>query len=82
MTNWVKLNLFYIGKSKKHYIFKAKQWDPKLERLFKKTIFNEKYKNIGYIKDIFGPIDSPFISVQTFSDQEFTLNNKLYAKLN
>ena len=82
MKNWVKLNLFYVGKSKKHYIFRAKQWDTKFERLFKSMVFDEKYQNIGYIKDIFGPIDSPFVSIKALTKQEFNPNDKLYAKLN
>jgi rRNA processing protein Gar1 len=82
LKNWIKLNLFYVGKSKKHFIFRAKRWDIKLERLFKTMIFNEKYQNIGYIKDIFGPIESPFISIKALPNQEFNPNDKLYAKLN
>ncbi|MFX1315968.1 MAG: hypothetical protein ACFE9T_08900 [Promethearchaeota archaeon] len=81
MKNWVKLNLFYVGKSKKHYIFRAKQWNRKYEKLIKKFIFNEKYEKIGYIKDIFGPFETPFLSIKAGSNQEFNSNDKFYAKL-
>ena len=56
--NWVKLGLFYIGESsKKHHIFRVKQWNEKLERSLKQSIFNEKYEKVGFIKDIFGPTE-------------------------
>ncbi|MFX1312894.1 MAG: hypothetical protein ACFFHD_09805 [Promethearchaeota archaeon] len=79
--NWVKLNLFYIGKSKKHQIFRAKQWNKNLEKIFRQQVYNEKYEKIGSIKDIFGPIDLPFISIKTLSDQSFEQNTKLYTKI-
>ena len=80
--NWVKLNLFYIGQStKKHEIFRAKQWNKNLEKIIKKSIFNEKYEKVGFIKDVFGPIDSPFISIKTISNQVFNPNDKLFTKL-
>ena len=80
--NWVKLNLFYIGQSnKKHQIFRAKQWDKTLEKTLKQSIFNEKYEKIGYIKDIFGPIEIPFISIKTLPNQPFNPNNKYFTKV-
>jgi len=80
--NWVKLNLFYIGQStKKHQIFRAKQWNEKLEKSFKQPVFNEKYEKIGYIKDIFGPIDFPFISIKTLPNQPVTPNDKFFTKI-
>ncbi|MFX0141470.1 MAG: hypothetical protein ACFFDN_47975 [Candidatus Hodarchaeota archaeon] len=80
--NWVKLNLFYIGQStKKHQIFRAKQWNSKLEKIFKKPVFNEKYEKIGIIKDIFGPIKLPFISIKTLPNQELNSNNKFFTKI-
>jgi rRNA processing protein Gar1 len=80
--NWVKLNIFYVGQStKKHQIFRAKQWNNKLERIFKQPIFNEKYEKIGYIKDIFGPIDSPFISIKSSPNQPFNPNDTFYTKI-
>ena len=80
--NWVKLNLFYIGQStKKHQIFRAKQWNKSLEKIFKNTIYNEKYEKIGYVKDIFGPIDLPFISIKTLLNQSFNPNEKFFTKI-
>jgi len=79
--NWVKLNLFYIGKSKKHQIFRAKQWNKSLERIFKQPVYNEKYEQIGNIKDIFGPINLPFISIKTLPNKLFEPNTKLYTKI-
>ncbi len=86
MKDWVKLNLFFLGESKKkHLIFRAKYWSRNgknnLERIFKKSVFNEKYEKIGYIKDIFGPLNLPFISIKTFPGQEFNPNNNLYARM-
>lgn len=81
--NWVKLNLFYIGQSaKKHQIFRVKQWNKSLEKIFKNTIYNEKYEKIGYIKDIFGPVDLPFISIKTSLNQSFNPNEKFFTKMN
>jgi rRNA processing protein Gar1 len=81
--NWVKLNLFYIGQStKKHQIFRANQWNEKLERSLKESVFNEKYEKIGFIKDIFGPIDMPFISIKTLPNQQFKPTDKFYTKVN
>jgi len=79
--SWVKLNLFYIGKSKKHQIFRAKQWNTSLEKIFKQPIFNEKYEKVGVVKDIFGPINMPFISIKSLPDQEFGPKIKLYTKI-
>ena len=79
--NWVKLNLFYIGKSKKHQIFRAKQWNSNLEKILKQPVYNEKYEKIGHIKDIFGPINVPFISIKTLPNQLFDHNVKVYTKL-
>jgi len=79
--NWVKLNLFYVGKSKKHQIFRAKQWNSNLEKILKQPVYNEKYEKIGHIKDIFGPINLPFISIKTLLNQLFDHNIKVYTKL-
>jgi rRNA processing protein Gar1 len=80
--NWIKLNLFYIGKSlKNHQIFRAKRWNKKLEQLIKNTIYNENYEKIGFIKDIFGPIDFPFVSIKTLPNQIFHPNDKIYTKI-
>ena len=79
--NWVKLNLFYIGKSKKHQIFRAKHWNNNFEKILKQPVYNEKYEKIGYIKDIFGPINVPFISIKALPNQLFDHNVKVYTKL-
>jgi rRNA processing protein Gar1 len=79
--SWVKLNLIYIGKSKKHQIFRAKQWNKSLEKILKKPIFNENYQKVGVIKDIFGPVNLPFISIKTLPNQEFGTKIKLYANI-
>lgn len=83
MKNWTKLDLFYIGQSKKHQIFRANKWSRDLEKILKKPIYNENYDQIGLIKDIFGPIERPFISIKTLSNQEFNSNESLnlYAKI-
>ncbi|MBN1214074.1 MAG: hypothetical protein JXA99_01405 [Candidatus Lokiarchaeota archaeon] len=79
--NWVKLDLHYIGISaKKHQIFRATKWNKNLEKVLKKPIYNEEYNNIGFVKDIFGPIDTPFISVKTKPNQEINPNHNFYAK--
>jgi len=80
--NWVKLNLFYIGKSlKNHQIFRAKQWNNKLEQIIKNSIYNEKYEKVGFIKDVFGPIDFPFISIKVLPNQSFNPDDKIYTKI-
>ena len=83
LTNWVKLDLYFLGKSKKHYIFRARQWNNKLENLMKRPIYNEQYEKIGTLKDIFGPISHPFISVKPMSEQELVITSEssFYAKI-
>ncbi len=81
--NWVKLNLFYIGNSSKnHQIFRAKQWDNNLEQIIKNSVYNEKYEKIGFIKDVFGPINFPFISIKALPNQNFNPDDKIYTKIN
>ena len=65
---------------KKASDFKSKQM---FERSLKNPIYNENYYQIGLIKDIFGPIERPFISIKTLSNQEFNSNESLnlYAKI-
>jgi len=80
MRNWIKLNLFHIGTSKKrHQIFRAKKWNENLEKIFKKPVFNEKYEKVGDIKDIFGPKDLPFISIRV--SEKFNPNDELYTQI-
>ncbi|MFW9937201.1 MAG: hypothetical protein ACFFD5_06095 [Candidatus Thorarchaeota archaeon] len=81
MLNWVKLDFFYLGESKKHEIFRAKRWNKNLEKILNKSVFTEEYKEIGYIKEIFGPVKFPFISIKNVSDIQFHQNLKLYAKM-
>ena len=45
-------------------------------------MYNEKYEKIGFIKDIFGPIDFPFISIKSISNQSFNPEDKIYTKIN
>ena len=78
--SWLKINLFYIGMSKKkHRIFRAKKWNKGLEKIFKKQVFSEAYENVGQIKDIFGPAQLPFISIK--STETFAANNVFYVKV-
>ena len=78
----MKLNLYYLGESKKNQIFRTTQWNrAKDERIFKKPVYDEKYEQIGYIKEIFGPIKLPFISIKTIPGQEFTPESNLYVKV-
>jgi len=80
--NWVKLNLFYLGQSnKKHQIFRVKQWNINLEKIFKQPVFNEKYERVGYIKDIFGPINMPFISIKVLPNQSINPNDTFFSKI-
>ena len=81
MQKYVKLNLFYIGKSKKHHIFRAKKWTKDLEKITNKAIFTEDFKEIGFIKEIFGPITIPFISMKIVPETKFNPNDNLYAKM-
>ena len=81
MQKYVKLNLFYLGKSKKHHIFRAKKWTKDLEKITNKAIFTEDFKEIGFIKEIFGPITIPFISMNIIPETKFNPNDNLYAKM-
>ena len=79
---WVKLNLFYIGQSaKKHQIFRVNPWNRDLERILKQPVYDENYKVVGLVKDIFGPINLPFISIKTLPNAHIDPNLKFYAKL-
>jgi len=79
---WIKLNLFYVGQSaKKHQIFRVNHWNSNLERILKQPLYDENYKVIGLIKDIFGPINLPFVSIKTRPNSQFDPNLKFYTKL-
>ena len=73
--------MFYLGKSKKHYIFRAKKWTKDLEKIINKAIYTEDFIEIGIIKEIFGPITIPFISMKIIPKTDFNPNNSLYAKM-
>jgi len=74
--------LFYLGQSnKKHQIFRVKQWNINLEKIFKQPVFNEKYERVGYIKDIFGPINMPFISIKVLPNQSINPNDTFFSKI-
>ena len=79
--SWIKLNLSYLGKSKKHHIFRAKKWSRNLEKITHKPVFNEDYEELGVIKEIFGPIKLPFISVKASSNYDFASHGNFYVKL-
>ena len=82
LKGWVKLNLYYLGESKKNRIFRTTSWNRgRDERVFRKTVYNEKYEKIGYIKEIFGPLSLPFISIKTIPGQEFNPKSNLYVKV-
>jgi rRNA processing protein Gar1 len=44
-------------------------------------VFNEKYEEIGYIKEIFGPVKLPYLSIKTLSGQSFNPNDEIYVKI-
>ncbi|MHA1669257.1 MAG: hypothetical protein ACTSV5_01635 [Promethearchaeota archaeon] len=83
MKNWIRVNLFYLGKSKKHHIFRTKRWDRFLEKILHKTLYTESYEEIGSINEIFGPINLPFISIKTSKSSIYDFNpeNKFYIKM-
>ena len=82
MQKYIKLNLFYLGKpSKDHSIFRARKWDKNLEKISNKAIYTEQFEEIGIIKEIFGPITLPFISMKIVSKTDFNPNDNLYAKM-
>ena len=71
MPNWVKLNLFYLGKSKKHHIFRTKRWNKNLEKILHNTVFTEKYEEIGYIKEIIDVVEQsilPFLDCDILAE--------------
>ena len=81
MQKFIKLNLFYLGESKKHHIFRVKKWDINLEKISNKAVFTEQFEEIGFIKEIFGPVTLPFISMKIISKIDFNPNDNLYAKM-
>jgi len=81
LQKYIKLNLFFLGNSKKHHIFRAKKWTKDLEKITNKAVFTEEFKEIGFIKEIFGPIAMPFISMKIIPETKFNPNDSLYAKM-
>ena len=83
MKGWVKLNyLHYIGKSTKNHIFRAKKWNrEKDEKIFLKPVYNQKYKKIGVIKEIFGPARLPFIAIKITGEEDIDFRDNLYVKM-
>ncbi len=82
IQKYIKLNLFYLGESKKHHIFRAKnKWTKDLEKITNKAVFTEEFKEIGFIKEIFGPIALPFISMKIIPETKFNPDDNLYAKM-
>jgi rRNA processing protein Gar1 len=61
--NWIKLNLNYIGTSKKSQIFRSKKFK-EVQFNIHNPIYDKEMNKIGHIKDIFGPVDKPFVSIQ------------------
>ena len=82
MKGWVRIDFYYYGKSKKHEIFRAKKWDKvKDVRIFRKPVYNQKYEKVGYVKEIFGPVRLPFISIKIEPEKEFNPKSVLYVKV-
>jgi rRNA processing protein Gar1 len=82
LQKYIKLNLFYLGTSKKHLVFRAKKLNKDLVfNLMHKRVFTEQYEEIGHIKEIFGPVDLPFISIKLIPNKSFDPNSKIYIKL-
>ncbi|NHJ19947.1 MAG: hypothetical protein EAX91_03300 [Candidatus Lokiarchaeota archaeon] len=67
--------------SKKHHIFRAKKWNKSLEKISNKPVFTEEFVEIGFIKEIFGPITLPFISMKIIPSMNFNPSGNLYAKM-
>ncbi|MBY9010042.1 MAG: hypothetical protein KGD74_09275 [Candidatus Lokiarchaeota archaeon] len=78
---YIKLNLYYLGESKKHRIFRAKKWETSLEKIINRPVFTEGFDEIGKIREIFGPVKLPFISMKITPKKEFNPNDNFYAKM-
>ena len=81
MQKYIKLNLYYLGQSKKHQIFRAKAWNKSLEKITNRPVFTEEFDEIGSIREIFGPVNLPFISMKISPKKEFNPNDNFYAKM-
>jgi len=81
LQKYIKLNLYYLGESKKHQIFRAKAWNKSLEKITNRPVFTEEFDEIGSIREIFGPVNLPFISMKISPKKEFNPNDHFYAKM-
>jgi len=82
LLKYIKLNLYYLGESKKHKIFRTKnKLDKSLEKITNRPVFTEEFDEIGKIIEIFGPEELPFISMKISPKKEFDPNGNLYAKM-
>jgi len=82
LQKYIKLNLYYLGKSKKHQIFRVKnKWDKTLEKITNRPVFTEEFEEIGKIIEIFGPEELPFISMKISPKKKFKPNDNFYAKM-
>ncbi len=81
MQKYIKLNLYYLGESKKHHIFRTRKWNKSLEKITNRFVFTEEFDEIGKIIEIFGPEELPFISMKISPKKEFKQDDNLYAKM-
>ena len=81
MQKYIKLNLYYLGESKKHQIFRTRKWNKSLEKITNRPVFTEEFDQIGKIREIFGPENLPFISMKISPQKEFNPNGNFYAKM-
>lgn len=81
---WLKLNINYIGASKKSQIFRSKKFQEG-QYTFNYPVYDKKMNKIGRIKDIFGPVVMPYISVQLDAEinkEDFDFySDALYTKM-
>lgn len=82
--DWINLNVQYIGPSKKNYIFRAPKFTLGQFNI-NGPVFDKELNKIGKIKDIFGPVQRPYISIQTDPQKKQTDldlgTSPLYTKL-
>ena len=81
---WRKLNINYIGASKKNQIFRSKKFKEG-QYTINNPVYNKEMNKIGRIKDIFGPVSMPFVSVQldaNINKEDFDFySDALYTKM-
>ena len=81
MQKYIKLNLYYLGESKKNRIFRAKKWDKSLEKITNKVVYSEEFEEVGKIREIFGPVNLPFVSMKISQKKVFNPDDNFYAKM-